>query len=141
MNRHLTTALAVTCAAALITVAAGCGSSSSAEVPTGADMKGTWTSTGSGYENGKVETWVRGTGTIIIDKAVGQAFSGNEKYTASGGVVFREPIQGVIEPDGDILIVEEDGFYEGNLENGVFTGEYAEIGDEPTALNVTLTKK
>ena len=139
MNRHLTTALAVTCAAALITVAAGCGSSSSAEVPTGADMKGTWTSTGSGYENGKAVTWQ--SSTIIIDKAVGQAFSGNEKYTASGGVVFKEPIQGVIAPDGDILIVEEDGFYEGNLENGVFTGEYAEIGDEPTAMNVTLTKK
>lgn len=139
MNRHLTTALAVTCAAALITVAAGCGSSSSAEVPTGADMKGTWTSTGSGYENGKAVTWQ--SSTIIIDKAVGQAFSGNEKYTASGGVVFKEPIQGVIAPDGDILIVEEDGFYEGTLENGVFTGQYAEIGDEPTAMNVTLTKK
>jgi hypothetical protein len=139
MNRHLTTALAVTCAAALITVAAGCGSSSSAEVPTGADMKGTWTSTGSGYENGKAVTWQ--SSTIIIDKAVGQAFSGNEKYTASGGVVFKEPIQGVIAPDGDILIVEEDGFYEGTLENGVFTGQDAEIGDEPTAMNVTLTKK
>ena len=139
MNRHLTTALAVTCAAALITVAAGCGSSSSAEVPTGADMKGTWTSTGSGYENGKAVTWQPS--TIIIDKAVGQAFSGNEKYTASGGAVFREPIQGVIAPDGDILIVEEDGFYEGTLENGVFTGQYAEIGDEPTAMNVTMTKK
>lgn len=139
MNRHLTTALAVTCAAALITVAAGCGSSSSAEVPTGADMKGTWTSTGSGYQDGKVETWVRG--TIIIDKAVGQAFSGNEKYTASGGVVVSETIQGVIAPDGDILIVEEDGFYEGTLENGVFTGQYAEMGDEPTAANVTMTKK
>lgn len=139
MNRHLTTALAVTCAAALITVAAGCGSSSSAEVPTGADMKGTWTSTGSGYENGKAVTWQ--SSTIIIDKAVGQAFSGNEKYTASGGVVFKEPIQGVIAPDGDILIIEEDGFYEGTLENGVFTGQYAEIGDEPTAMNVTMTKK
>lgn len=139
MNRHLTTALAVTCAAALITVAAGCGSSSSAEVPTGADMKGTWTSTGSGYEDGKAVTWQ--SSTIIIDKAVGQAFSGNEKYTGSGGVVFKEPIQGVIAPDGDILIVEEDGFSEGTLENGVFTGQYAEIGDEPTAMNVTMTKK
>ncbi len=139
MNRHLTTALAVTCAAALITVAAGCGSSSSAEVPTGADMKGTWTSTGSGYEDGKAVTWQ--SSTIIIDKAVGQAFSGNQKYTASRGVVLREPIQGVIAPDGDILIIEEDGFYEGTLENGVFTGQYAEMGDEPTAVNVTMTKK
>ncbi len=139
MNRHLTTALAVTCAAALITVAAGCGSSSSAEVPTGADMKGTWTSMYSGYAVGKAVTWPPS--TIIIDKAVGQAFSGNEKYTTSGGVVFREPTQGVIAPDGDILIIQEDGFYEGTLENGVFTGQYAEIGDEPVAMNVTLTKK
>ncbi len=137
--KRLTTALGVTCAAALLTVAAGCGSGSSAEVPTGADMKGTWTSMGSGYQNGKAETWL--SSTIIIDKAVGQAFSGNQKYTHSGGVVLRETIQGVIAPDGDILIIEEDGFYEGTLENGVFTGQYAEMGDEPTAMNVTMTKK
>ena len=44
-------------------------------------------------------------------------------------------------PDGEILITDEDGFYEGTLENGTFTGQYAESGSDATALNVTWTKK
>ena len=50
-------------------------------------------------------------------------------------------MQGVIAPNGTILITDEDGSYTGTLANGVFTSQYAESGDDSSALNVTWTKK
>ena len=143
MNRTLLASVAALAAAASITIAAGCGSSSdTAEVPTGADMKGTWVQTATGYDNGKLDSWKGdAAGNIVFDKASGQSFTGYKTYTPPEGGAVKETMQGVIAPDGDILITDQDGFYEGTLENGTFTGQYAESGSDATALNVTWTKK
>jgi hypothetical protein len=142
MNRTLLTSIAALAAAASITIAAGCGSSDSASVPTGADMKGTWVQTATGYDNGELDSWKGdAAGNIVIDKASGQSFTGYKTYTPPEGGPVKETMQGVIAPDGDILITDQDGFYEGTLENGTFTAQYAETGDDATAENVTWTKK
>ncbi len=142
MNRTLTASIAALAAAASITIAAGCGSSDSAEVPTGADMKGTWVQTATGYDNGKLDSWKGdAAGNIVFDKASGQSFTGYKTYTPPEGGAVKETMQGVIAPDGDILITDEDGFFEGTLENGTFTGQYAEMGADSAAMNVTWTKK
>ena len=139
MNKNLTIAVAATLAAASITIAAGCGSDS-AEVPTGADLKGTWTQEGAGFEQGESITW--NNQTIVIEKADGQGFAGFKEYTpAGGGSPQKEAINGVIAPDGDILITDEDGFTEGTYADGVITGQYAETGADSAAMNVTITKK
>lgn len=142
MNRTLLTSIAALAAAASITIAAGCGSSDSASVPTGADMKGTWVQTATGYDNGELDSWKgAAAGNIVFDKASGQSFTGYKTYTPPEGGPVKETMQGVIAPDGDILITDQDGFYEGTLENGTFTALYAETGDDATARNVTWTKK
>lgn len=139
MNRKLTIAMAATLAAASITIAAGCGGDS-AQVPTGADMKGSWAQAGTGFEKGAPITWDN-RDAVVIDKADGQSFGGYKQYTPPGGTPQRERVNGVIAPDGDILITDEDGFLEGTYADGVITGQYAETGADNSAVNVTLTKK
>ena len=144
MNRTLTASIAALAAAASITIAAGCGSSDSAEVPTGADMKGTWVHSATGYDNGEFESEQGDINitAVVIDRANGQAFAGYKRYTpAGGGSPQKEAMQGVIAPDGTILITDEDGSYTGTLANGVFTSQYAESGADSAAMNVTWTKK
>ena len=142
MNRTLRTSIVALAAAASITLAAGCGSSDSAEVPTGADMKGTWVQTATGYDNGTLSSWTSNpAGDIVFDEASGQSFAGYKTYDPPEGPPVKEAMQGVIAPDGDILITDQDGFYEGTIENGTFTGQYAEMGDDSAAMNVTWTKK
>lgn len=139
MNTKFTIGVAATLAAASITIAAGCGGGS-AEAPTAADLKGTWTQSGAGFEQGKAVTW--NNQTIVIETADGQGFTGFKEYTPSGGSSpQKEAINGVIAPDGDILITDEDGFIEGTYADGVITGQYAETGADNSAVNVTLTKK
>lgn len=138
MNRKLTITMAATLAAASITIAAGCGGDS-AQVPTAADLKGTWTQKAAGFEQGKAVTWSNQ--TIVIDTVDSQGFAGFKEYTPPGGSPQREAINGVIAPDGDILITDEDGFIEGTYADGVITGQYAETGADSAAMNVTITKK
>jgi hypothetical protein len=139
MKRTLATALAIVGAATAVTVVAGCGSDSSAEVPTGADMRGTWIQSGSGYEQGKPVTWSNQ--ILVVEEAEGQGFTGYKEYTPEGKPTQRETINGAIAPNGDILITDEDGHIEGTLSNGMLSGQYAEIGDDAAAVNVELTKK
>lgn len=139
MKKTLLTAAAATLAAASITIAAGCGGDS-AQVPTGADMKGKWAQAGTGFEKGAPITWDT-RDAVVIDKAEGQSFGGYKQYTPPGGTPQRETVNGVIAPDGDILITDEDGFFEGTYADGVITGQYAETGADNAALNVTLTKQ
>ena len=40
----------------------------------------------------------------------------------------------------DILIVDEDGLFEGRLVDGRMQGQYAEIGDDATAINLELSR-
>lgn len=145
MNRALTATIAAGLAAACITMAAGCGSDSSSEVPTGADLKGTWTITSSeGFEKGKPGT-LAADSRIVITQAKGQGFGGYKTYTdAEGGgapTQVKETINGAIASDGDILFVDDDGFFEGVLKDGVMTGQYAEVGADGTAMNVDYVKK
>lgn len=146
MKRTLTVTAAAGLAAACITIAAGCGSSdSTGEVPTGADLKGTWTIASSeGFEKGKPAT-LAADGRIVITQAKGQGFGGYKTYTdAEGGgapTQVKETINGAIASDGDILYVDDDGFFEGVLKDGVMTGQYTEVGADGTAMNVDYVKK
>lgn len=139
MNRAIRASIAALAVAASITIA-GCGGSESADVITGADMKGTWAQTGTGYQSGKLTKW--GTARITFDQADGQTFGGYKTFTPNdGGAPVKRTMQGVISPDGEILITDSDGFYEGTVENGVFTGDYAEMGDDAAAMSITMTKQ
>lgn len=144
MKRSLTTALAIAGATTAIALATGCGSSdSSVEVPTGADLKGTWTIQSSeGFEKGKPAT-LSPDGRLVITLAKGQGFGGYKTYTDAdeGGAAVKETLNGAIAPDGDILYVDEDGFFEGVLEDGVMTGQYTEVGADGTAMNVEYVRK
>ena len=126
-------------AAAVICVAVGCGPDTSARVPTGAELRGTWNQAGAGYENGEPVTWENQ--TVVIDEADGQGFAGFKEYTREGEAPQKEVVNGVIGLNGDILIVDEDGRFDGRLIDGKIQGQYAEIGDDATAINLELSRK
>lgn len=117
----------------------GCGTDTAAPVPNGADLKGTWVQQGTGYENGSPVTWENQ--TVVIDEADGQGFAGFKEYTREGQPPQKEIIKGVIGPGGDILIVDEDGLFEGRFVDGRMQGQYAEVGDDATAINLELSRK
>lgn len=130
----------IVCAlAAGAAISAGSACAADTSVPTGADLRGTWTQNGAGYENGVPVTWENQ--TVVIDEADGQGFAGFKEYTREGEPPQREIVNGVIGPDGNILIVDEDGRFEGRLVDGTLRGQYAEIGDDPGAINVELSRK
>lgn len=129
-------AFAFVCAAAVIITVASC---SSVQVPTGEDLKGTWIQTGAGYEKGRPVTWENQ--TVVIEKADGQGFAGFKKYTREGEQPQREAVNGVIGLNGDVLIVDEDGKFEGRFVDGKLQGQYAETGDDAAAINVELTRE
>lgn len=141
MNRRIATAIAALGAAATITVAAGCGSSDSASVPTGEELKGTYVIAGEGYADGKPQKWDNPNSTMVIDMANGQAFAGSKSYVNSEGQKQSYKVNGVIAPDGEILITEPDAFFEGTYADGVITGQYGEMGDDAMAANITYTRK
>jgi len=103
-------------------------------------MKGSWAQAGSGFEKRAPITW-NDRDAMVIDKADGRAFSGYQQYTPPGGTPQREVVNGVIAPDGDILVTDEDGFFEGTYSDGMITRQYAETGADNSAVNVTFTKK
>jgi hypothetical protein len=139
MKSKLTVAFAAVGTAAMLTVVAGCGSSDSTSVPTGADLQGTWSQSGSGYEAGNPVSWENQ--TIVIDKADGQGFAGYKEYTPAGGQPQKETLNGVIGVDGNILIVDEDGKFEGQLNGNTLQGQYSEVGDDATAMNLEISKQ
>jgi hypothetical protein len=120
-------------------VLAGCATGTSAEVPTGEDLKGTWDQTGAGYEQGRPVTWEDQ--TLVIEEAKGQGFVGYKEYTREGEGPQREILNGVIGIDGEIVIVDEDGIFEGVLVDGKIQGQYVETGEDHGAINVELTRK
>jgi len=127
---------AISAAAVLITVA----SCSSVEVPAGDDLKGTWRQTGAGYEQGRPVNW--GNHIVVIEKASGQGFAGFKEYKRDGEQPQKEALNGVIGLDGNVLIVDEDGTFEGRFVGGKLRGQYAEVGGgDAAAINVELTRK
>lgn len=125
-------------AAVTVAVLVGCTTGTAEKVPTGADLKGTWDQTGFGYELGKAATWEDQ--TVVIEGAEGQGFGGFKEYLEGEGLK-REIINGVVGVDGEILIVDEDGIFEGRLVDGKIVGRYAETGAEHGAINVELVRK
>lgn len=55
--------------------------------------------------------------------------------------MVEETINGVVGSHGDILYTYSDGSFEGVLQDGVMTGQYAEVGPDGTAVNVEYVKK
>jgi hypothetical protein len=111
-------------AGAIIAAVAGCGSDSATDssttVPTGDELVGTWTQTGEGFGNGAPITWENQ--TIVIESANGQGFTGVKQYT-DNGQPQTELINGVIGVDGTVLIVDDDGRFEGRLTDGKLQGQ------------------
>ncbi len=133
-----------TIAATLIAVGAsicllGCSAKTSAKIPTGADLKGTWNQSGTGYEMGRLVTWKDQ--RIVIDTVDGQAFTGFKEYTPEGKGPQKELVNGAIGVSGDIVMTDEDGVFQGRLIDGRVQGIYAEIGADAATINVELSKK
>ncbi|MEQ8719087.1 MAG: hypothetical protein RIE08_15870 [Acidimicrobiales bacterium] len=126
-------------AAALIFAVAACGSDSPEEVPTGLDLVGTWSQTGAGYENGVAVTWENQ--TVVIVEAEGQGFTGFKEYTREGEPPTTEAVNGVVGVDGEVLIVDDDGWFEGRFVDGTLQGQYAESGGDASAINVVLARE
>ena len=119
---------------------AGCTHLNATKVPTGEQMKGTWTGTSSGQENGKSS----GTDvTFVIDQASGQSFSGKIKYKYKDGRTGLESIHGSIGKNGNIAIADKDGFYiNGLLDNNSLSLQYIEASpEESEASNVYIQKQ
>ncbi len=133
------TILAAIGAGAVIAAVAGCGTDSSAPVPTAADLKGTWLQTGTGYEMGVPVIWENQ--TVVIEKVDGQRFAGFKEYTREGEQPKKEMVNGVVGLNGDILMVDEDGSFRGRLIDGKVQGQYAEVGSDAAAINVELSRK
>lgn len=121
-------------------MATGCSYLGAAKIPTGEQMKGTWTGTSSGHENG------RNTGTnvtFLIDQSSGQSFSGTIEYQYNDKRTGKEKIHGSIGKNGDIAIADEDGFYiNGILDRNSLSLQYIESSpEESEASNVYLKRK
>ena len=139
IKKRLTTlsrSFAIAGVAVVIITATSC---SSSQVPKGEDLKGTWSQTGAGYENGRPVTWENQ--TVVIEEASGQGFTGFKEYAREGEQPQKEPVNGVIGVNGNILIVDDDGKFEGRLVDGKLQGQYAEVGDDAAAINIVLTRK
>lgn len=143
MKHTVSTFACVGVASAIIAVASGCNAGSSTKVPTGADLKGTWTQSGDGYERGvRVTPENQGfTATVVIAEADGQGFTGYKEHTDPGEKPQKEVLHGVVGLDGDILITDEDGFFTGKLIDGKIRGQYAEIGKDAAAINLELSRQ
>ena len=139
MNPMISAVVAVVGAAGVVAAVAGCGADSAESVPTGADLVGTWNQAGVGYEKSGPVTWENQ--TLVIEEADGQGFVGFKEYTSEDGQPQRESVIGVIGPDGNILIVDEDGRFEGRLSEDTLQGQYSEIGDDPAAMNLEITRE
>jgi hypothetical protein len=126
-------------AATTIVAVAGCGAESSESVPTGADLTGTWIQSGAGYEQGAPVVWENQ--TLVIESADGQGFTGFKEYTREGEQPQREAVNGVIGLDGNILIVDGDGRFDGRLTDGKLQGQYGESGADAAAINVEISRQ
>lgn len=138
MRAIRSTALTAAAAVVLVALGAGCQADSSDSVPTGAELIGTWAQNGAGYEQGSPSAWEDQ--TVVIESADGQGFTGYKEYTSDDGGAQREIVNGVVGTDGEILIVDEDGFFRGRLDDGAILGQYVEVGADSAAMNVELTR-
>ena len=137
MKQLISTALA-----ALFTVGglSGCSADTSAKVPAAKDLIGTWAQTGAGFEEGEPVVWKDQ--TLVIEKSEGQGFGGFKEYHNEGEDPQKENVNGAVAVDGDIRIVDDDGFFTGRLVDGKILGQYIEVKKgESQVLNVELARK
>lgn len=131
-----------TALAALLTAGAvsGCGANTSAKAPEAKDLIGTWAQNGAGFEEGKPVTWKDQ--TVVVEAAEGQGFTGFKEYDNEGEDPQKERVNGAVGINGDIRIVDEDGFFVGRLTDGKIVGQYIEVKKgESQVLNVELVRK
>lgn len=137
--KHLIATVAVLGVAVAVAATAGCSGSSATKIPTGAELKGTWSQSGSGYGMGVPDIWQDV--TVVVTEADGQAFTGFKEHAERDQAPKKETVNGVVGVDGDILITDEDGIFRGRLVDGKIVGQYAEVGPDNAALNVELVRK
>ena len=131
----------LTIAALLIAAAiTACGAETVTKVPAAKDLIGIWSQNGAGYEEGKPVTWKDQ--TLVVEAAEGQAFVGFKEYENEGEDPQKEIVNGAVWVDGDIRIVDEDGFFTGRLVDGKILGQYIEVKKgESQVLNVELARQ
>lgn len=112
------------------------GSSPSVEAE---QLLGTWVGTNVGYEGG--DTPVTQELRIVIKDINGSAFVGEKEWVDAQGNKGSDEFKGVVRPDGGVVIVDSDGVIEGTVSASEFIGVYTEVGEEPTAFTVTMTKQ
>ena len=72
----------------------------------------------------------------------GQGFGGFKEYHNEGEDPQKEIVNGAVGFDGDIRIVDEDGFFTGRLVDGKILGQYIEVKKgESQVLNVELARQ
>lgn len=128
--------------AALLTAGAvsGCGADTSAKAPAAKDLIGTWAQTGAGFEEGKPVTWKDQ--TLVVEAAEGQGFTGFKEYDNEGEDPQKEVVNGAVGVNGEIRIVDEDGFFVGRLVDAKILGQYIEVKKgESQVLNVELVRQ
>jgi hypothetical protein len=131
-----------TALAALLTVGglSGCSADTSAKVPAAKELVGTWAQKAAGYEEGEPVVWKDQ--TLVIEKSEGQGFGGFKDYHNEGEDPQKEIVNGAVGVDGDIRIVDEDGFFTGRLVDGKILGQYIEVKKgESQVLNVELARQ
>jgi len=115
----------------------GCADGSGEEFSV-SDLEGTWIQSGKGFEQGQSITWDNQ--KIVIETTDESGFAGYKEFTRDEGLQ-RETLNGVLGPDGLVVISDTDGFYEGRFINGNFVGIYIETGEDSTVMNVTFVRE
>ena len=115
----------------------GCADGSGEEFSV-SDLEGTWIQSGKGFEQGQSITWDNQ--KIVIETTDESGFAGYKEFTRDEGLQ-RETLNGVLGPDGLVVISDTDGFYEGRFINGNFVGIYIETGEDSTVMHVTFVRE
>lgn len=115
----------IACATALALiglVGGGCGGS---EAPAPDEVTGTWIGQGAGFVDGSPRKGLQE--RLVIKEPVGRAFAGTAEWRVGDGK-WSEPetIHGTIETDGEVLIIDGDGFLIGHLDGDEMELSYLE---------------
>lgn len=146
VGTSISSALSLAAAAATICLTAGCSTAPQPKTLSGAELKGTWMYSATGFERGKPETWKAN--TMVVESADGQNFTGYFEFPtdnepdgmgAPGEKTMRETFNGVVTAGGDILIVDRDGRLEMKMFDGKMQGQYTD--GNPTVMNVEMVRK
>jgi hypothetical protein len=109
---------------ALAIAVAGCGGTNESQP---SSMTGTWIGSGEGFVNGSPREGLRE--RLVIREPVGRAFAGTAEWRVADGPWSKpETIHGTIETDGEVLVIDGDGFLIGRLDGDEMELSYLEHG-------------